>query len=169
MQYDKQSLKSTLIKLTNQLTAKLPNISNTSIEQLKHILVKYDQCFSVNFVRWLNATHMQCKSILAREVCLNNLNCELNENHQAMLNNLVKPIKKSVMFTTRLQSIIHALTFIVEDPHEGLIVMATLENLSLGFIPWMRKASEKIGLDNAKVIYINEILEGRTSSMIANG
>lgn len=148
MQYDKQTLKSTLVKLTAQLTTQLPNISNTPIEQLKHILLKYDQCFAINFVRWLSATHMQCKSAHAREVCLENLNCELNENHQAMLNNLVKPIKKPVIFTTRLQSLIHALTFIVEDPREGLMVMAALENLSLGFVSWMRKAAEKIGLDN---------------------
>ena len=148
MLYTKQSLKLTLVKLTNQLIAQLPDISNTPIEQLEHILLKYDQCFAVNFVRWLSVTHMQCRSKIAREVCLDNLNCELNEDHMTMLNNLIKPIKKTVIFTTRLQSIIHAITSLAEDPCEGLMVMAALENISLGFIPWMRKASEKLGLNN---------------------
>lgn len=121
------------------------------------VLVTYDALIRPNFIPWLVQAWMNCEQRSAKEICRKNLECEVQENHPAMLEAFVRPLSyKRLHWSAYRPEIVHNGEHTAEsiwngcqsDPVYSLAVLATLENASTVFIPWMEKVAKRIGLRN---------------------
>lgn len=116
--------------------------------QMQERLYVYGEVFASRFIPWLAYVLTQCRSEIARAACKDNLLCEINEDHPAMLRRFVAQsnFHPNSYARQRLEScrpILRSVTEMVESsPSWGLMVLAGLENASLAFIPVMRKWGE---------------------------
>jgi hypothetical protein len=159
--------------LRERLQAKLPFMgfhSPTEVEQLKAIFLTYDKVIRHNFIMWMMLVKACCKSDKAKAVCDDNLKCEIGENHPQMLLDFVFPLLKpermggqaserairlALYKAHAIEQDFSCIRLACEEAVTGLIVMATLENLSLAFIPWMKKQANALELQNLKYLEVH--------------
>ena len=142
-------------RFTREVRESLPDIDTMSDEELALVLLAYAHFVAPNFVPWMVRTWINCRSEVAKEACRDNLVCEINEDHPAMLHRFVAPIQE------RYLGICQIIDDCLFDPLavrsmedlmttgkgiDGLVVMAALENTSLVFIPWIEKAAKRLGV-----------------------
>lgn len=135
-----------------RVRAALPDQNGMTDEELALNLVTYREIIGRNFLPWMNYVFTGLTSPVARAICRENALCELAEDHPRMLSNMVDGIDQKVS-EARASMVLHRSTALVKEvrhrcvtsPCEGLAVMATLENASLDFVPWLRAAAVRLG------------------------
>ncbi len=179
------NIRENINNLRKEVVGFLPPIEGTSTERLSEIFLTYDSFIRPNFIMWLMLNKPTLKSEVAIKACEDNLECEINDNHPQLLLNFIEPIiRANIMNEVVIKNVenkiienfglINKITQFSSMPLTGLYVMAILENTSIEFVVWMKKASEKLGLKNKKyldvhgeadILHANEFLNALESEI----
>lgn len=153
----------------------LPDIDTLSNGQLVIVLLAYRYAIEPNFFVWLSEASTKCRSKIALKACEDNVRCEIGEknptdprkqNHRKMLRDFTESLLKrrelssdeGVPCVIRAQADCAIRADLIGSAirHKvinGLLVMALLENGSLSFIEWMRRAAQRLDLIN--LVYLD--------------
>ena len=142
--------------LKANVSGMLPNIPTSSKKRLAYVLLVYRGLIEPNFVPMLTNVWTRCRTEAARKACADNILCEVSEDHPQMLRNFVQPALKYAslsevdLYIRNGDGAMERLNNVTWNRYVptvwGLIVLASLENASLAFIPWLQEAAEKLGV-----------------------
>ncbi len=153
-------------KLRGEVLILLPKIEDTPVDKISEIFLTYDALIRPNFIMWLMLNKPNLKSNVAIKACKDNLDCEITDNHPQMLLNFMEPIIRSninnaevtLAVNEKIKNSLRLISKITElstKSLEGLYIMAILENTSVEFIAWMKKASAKLDLTNKRYLDVH--------------
>ena len=146
-----------------------------SIEEAKNIIKRYVAAIEGNFLPWMSGASISARSIFGKFISDENLYVEIKEDHPGMLRKFSKscnaePNKEDFEYVEKevneLRKIVGELSGI-----KSLAIMATLENTSLVFVPYLKEISKKLHckdsyyLDKhgeADIKHANQFLEALT-------
>lgn len=156
-----------LLQSVESFRQKLPDIKGMELEDLALILMTYEGIIRPNFLAWMAKTWTNCVSSIAASACQDNLLCEVRECHPQMLSTFVNPLRNTLN-NERARSAVRLITREYKingetataaidrlcscdigsgaDGGSGLAVMATLENASIAFVPWLEEAAKRLGI-----------------------
>lgn len=152
-----------------QIRGFLPkNIDDVGFKQLCRIFIAYDRFIRPNFILWLMLTKHAAKTDEGLRVIQENLECEISENHPQLLLDITEQVLKKWGQTQHLNKLtskvgwssdIDQLTEYASGS-TGFFMMTLLENASLEFIPWMKKAAaEQFGITDVKYFDIHGLAD----------
>lgn len=129
--------------------AHLPPITSLSNEQCARIIKRYSAAIGPNFVVWMAAAIVACRSVEGRFAASENVYIEVKDNHPGMLRDFAKrsqaePDPADYTFVAphvdRIQAEISKMSGLYL-----ITLMGVLESTSAEFIPWLAEASRKLG------------------------
>lgn len=139
----------------DRVRAVLPEQNRMTDENLALNLVTYREIIGRNFLPWMAYVFTGLTSPVARAICRENALCELTEDHPLMLRSMMDgmvprvPEARAGMVLRRSSALVKEVRHrCIASPCEGLAVMATLENASLVFVPWLHTAAVRLGSTN---------------------
>jgi len=130
-----------------------------SDDQCRRIIRRYTAGVGSNFVNWLAAGTVSCRSLEARYATAENLLIEIRDDHPGMLRDFAK--SSAAEPETEDYRYAQAEARHVQDrvsEMSGVFLIAlvgTLENVSLDYIPWLGIISERLGNDNMRYVDIH--------------
>lgn len=148
-----------LREATNVVRGMLPSIATLEPETLTEIVLTFADTIRPTFIPLLSLTWLRLISTEAQRACQENLQCEFKENHPAMLDRFVAPLRnEEVNHARRMEAKQRAdalLTFTQRSALYGVSVLALLEHTSAAFIPWLGDAGRKLKLDEFTYIQVH--------------
>ena len=132
-------------------------VQNTDAEIAQRLLA-YNEAVQFNFTRWMINTWPRCQSPEATEACRENLVCEINQHHPAMLARYVAQLPDhhhldGFVFQREVMPCVETIEALTcGSAIDGLLVMAGLENASLDFIPTMNGWGERFGFKDFEYV-----------------
>ncbi len=147
--------------LKEEVRRLLPNPASLKPERLRAIVRTYG-LFADKFVPWLTIVHDAQPPGAGRDVCRDNLICEIEEDHPRLLRQFLAQIEAGERNGTRLgsnidccQPWIMAIDAHCRQPIPGLAVIAGLEHASLAFIPWLKEVARMLKLGEIRYLEIH--------------
>ena len=142
-------LKEKLVSATNEVKNFLPQVSDISKEQAKTIIKRYTAAIEGNFLAWMGGASISARSVVSRFAADENLWVELKDDHPSMLRNFAKCCKAepdSQDFQYVHDKVLKIRNMVGElSGLKNITLMATLENTSASFIPWLAELAQKLG------------------------
>jgi len=137
-----------------EVKAFLPDVNSLSSEDCKRILKRYSAAIAGNFVNWMAATAVACRSVEGRYAAEENVYVEVRDDHSGMLKEFVKnsdarPTQEDYDYVEQFVSGVQ----IEVSKMSGLFLttlMGVLENTSADFVPFLSEASKKLGNTNLR-------------------
>jgi hypothetical protein len=130
-----------------------------SDDQCRRIIRRYAAGVGNNFVKWLAAGTVSCRSLEARYATAENLHIELRDDHPGMLHDFAtssaaEPETDDYRYAHA--EALHVQNHVSEMSGVFLIsLVGTLENVSLDYIPWLGILSKRLGNDNMRYVDIH--------------
>ena len=138
------------VRLLHAYTAEhLPEIDDRKEEELVAIIRTYDTYVRPNFLAWMRSALREVKSSEAVAACADNIACEEQEDHPAMLTAFTAQLSIYPIREVNEEPIIKVVEDLNGHTRSGLqllLMMAGMENASCAFIPWMEKAADRLGM-----------------------
>jgi len=140
-----------------EIRSALPDSDDLTKDECRQIIRRYAAGVGGNFVTWLAAGVVSCRSIEGRYAASENVHIEIRDNHPAMLRRFAEgsgavPSADDYRFAE-----LAALPVQTEVSNmSGLFMIAlvgTLENISLDYIPWLGAISRRLG--NTDMEYVD--------------
>ena len=144
-----QKLKAKMEKATNEVKGFLPSPEKLNKEQITKIIQRYAASIEGNFLSWMGGASISCRSVLSKFAVDENLWVEIKDNHPGMLRKFAKDCKAepnsedyryTEKETNEVREIVAELSGI-----KTITLMATLENTSSAFIPFLAQLGKKLG------------------------
>lgn len=144
----------------------LVDVGTLTDAQLAAVLLTYRMVFARSFTKWMCAVWNGLGQSEARAIVQANLLCEVGQEHPLMLRRLVSPLisgdnpSPAELATGKTYSeLIHTIfeidTVCETMPIAGLVVLTFLENLSQVFIPWLKQAADRLGLEDQEYLAVH--------------
>lgn len=127
--------------------------ANRSLES-RVVIARYTAAMAGNFIAWLGMTYPWLRHERAMFVVLDNLRCEMGGDHRGMLlrfsdNCGASPIYGDHQYVaTKVNLVWTVLSQPTLAGLRGLAILATLEHLSLTFIPELARRAKECGCTN---------------------
>ncbi len=142
-----------------ELRDRLKRLELISIVEAKDIIGRYTAAVEGNFVPWMTAALVYAKSPSGRYAAKENLEVEISDNHQGMLRDFATSAnaEPSLEHYQTVQEEITSMRKLIGKGNglEALTVMATLENTSSIFIPYLADLAKKRGSTNLQYTNIH--------------
>lgn len=142
-------LKEEMAKATNEIREFLPDASKLSKEQAKKIIQRYTAAIEGNFLSWMGGGAISARSVISKFAVDENLWVEIKDNHPGMLRKFAKdcnaePNSEDYRYA---ENEVNAVREIVADLSgiKTITLMATLENTSTAFVPFLAQLGKKLG------------------------
>ncbi|MFA6043077.1 MAG: hypothetical protein WCV85_01790 [Patescibacteria group bacterium] len=136
--------------VANTVGRMLPSVASLTPEQLADIVLTYADTIRPTFIPLLSLTWLRVQSPEAIHACRSNLECEVGEDHPAMLDRFVTPLwEERIDHSRRMQAKQRAgvlLSYAEKSALYGVSVLALLEHTSAAFMPWLADAGRKLQL-----------------------
>lgn len=141
-------LKEKLVFATQQIESFLLPVDKISEDEARTIIKRYTAAIEGNFLAWMGAASVSARSVVSRFAAEENLWVELKEDHPSMLRNFAiccraEPESKDVQYVhdeiLNLRKMVGELSGL-----KNITLMATLENTSIVFIPWLAQLAKKL-------------------------
>ncbi len=141
------------------VAACLPDLTQLSQEQERKIMKRYVAAFEGNFVVWMAAAIVSTRSLQGRYAASENLIVEVRDDHPGMLREFARSMAcepdacdyASIFKAVgRIRQMVSRLSGL-----ECLTLMATIENTSAIFVPWMEKVAKELGSTNLRYLLIH--------------
>ena len=143
----------------NNVKSKLKTIDVFSVEQAKDILARYTAGIEGNFVQWMGAAVIYARSPQGKYAATENLDVEVKENHPAILREFAKSAKAepSLEHYQAVDAVVASMRTLIASGNglEALTVMATIENTSTAFVPYLAGLAKKRGSTNLHYTHIH--------------
>ncbi len=142
-------LKKKLVYATNEVKNFLAPVNDISEDDARKIIKRYTAAIEGNFLSWMGGASISARSIVSRFAADENLWVELKDDHPSMLRNFAKccqaepdsqdfqHVHNEVM---KIRNLVGELSGL-----KNITLMATLENTSVAFIPWLVELAKKLG------------------------
>ncbi len=141
-----------LERVTEQVKIRLKPVEVVSVEEAREIIGRYTAAIEGNFVPWMGAAVIYAKSPQGEYAAKENLDVEIRQNHQGMLREFAKNAnaEPSLEHYQAVDEVVSSMRNLMGRGNglEALTVMATLENTSGGFIPYLAELAKKRGSTN---------------------
>lgn len=133
---------------------RLKPIESVSVIEAKDIIGRYTAAVEGNFVPWMGAALIYARSPQGEYAAKENLGVEIRDNHQGMLREFAKHAgaEPSLEHYQAIDGVVSSMRSLVRRGNglEVLTVMATLENISSVFIPYLAELARKRGSTNLR-------------------
>jgi len=146
------TLKEIFQKQTEQVRKYLGNVEFVSEHDAKRTIAKYTAAIEGNFIPWMSAAVIHSRSLQAEYAAKENLEVELGDDHPGMLRQFSIDAHAEPTLDD-YRSVQDAVKSIRNLSREGsglvaITVIATLENTSAAFIPFLAGLAKKRGSKN---------------------
>lgn len=132
-----------------QLVAKLAGTEKYDDVAARQVIGRYIAAIEGNFVSWMAATAVSCRSLQARFAVEENLYVEMHENHPGMLRSFAKAAGSEPCLEDfqAVQVEVDKIRVLVGEMSglKNLTLMAALENTSAVFIPVLAELARNAG------------------------
>ncbi|HEV2818553.1 MAG TPA: hypothetical protein VGW40_15180 [Allosphingosinicella sp.] len=143
----------------DEIRTRLVSINDLSDDACRRIIRRYTAGVGGNFVNWLAAGTVSCRSLEARYATAENAYIEIQDDHPGMLRDFAKlsgaepetaDYRYAQVEARRIQAEVSKMSgvFIIS-------LVGTLENVSLDYIPWLGAISKRLGNDNMRYVDIH--------------
>jgi len=170
-----KKLKERMIKATNDVKQFLPNPTKLNKEQAIKIIQRYVSAIEGNFLTWMGGASISSRSVISKFAADENLWVEIKDNHPGRLRKFAKDCKaepNSEDFKYVEKEVNGVRKIIAElSGIKAIALMATLENTSAAFIPFLSDLGKKLGCKDltyteihgeADIEHANQFLEALT-------
>ncbi len=168
-------LKDKMKKATNEVASFLLNTKKLNKEQEKKIIQRYTAAIEGNFLSWMGAGSISSRSVISKFAVDENLWVEIKDNHPGMLRKFSKdcgaePNSEDFRYVEKEVNIVRNQVAELSGV-KVITLMATLENTSNVFIPFLAELGSKLGCmdftytdvhGEADVEHANQFLEALT-------
>src|SRR3989344_8007789 len=142
-------LKVKMDKAINEVRSFLPSHQKLSKEQAIKIIQRYTASIEGNFLSWMSGASISVRSVISRFAVDENLWVEIKDNHPGMLrkfaiNCKAEPNSEDYRYSERETNSIRELVSELSGI-KTISLMATLENTSSAFIPFLAELGKKLG------------------------
>lgn len=168
-------LKAKMSKATSEVNNFLPAIEKVSKQQATKIIQRYTASIEGNFLSWMGGASISARSVLSKFAADENLWVEIKDNHPGMLRRFAQDCKAEPNSEDYryAEKEVNEVRRIVADLSgiKTITLMATLENTSSAFIPFLAELGKKVGCTNftytdvhgeADIEHANQFLEALT-------
>ena len=135
-----------------RLRDRLKPIKEVTVTEAKDIIGKYTAAIEGNFVPWMAAAALYARSLQGEYTAKENLAVEIKDNHQGILRTFARCAKAepSLKHYQAVEKAVASMRNFIGKGNglEALTVMATLENTSTVFIPYLAELARKRGSIN---------------------
>lgn len=136
-------------------------IDQLTEQQIAHILLTLKISVS-RFVSWMSATWAVCQSPIARKELVDNINCEVNEDHVAMLDRFVSQsyaFSDQPKISPTLQELISFLTLHTGSALSGLVILGGMEYVSKIGMDWLSQAGKKLKFKDMEYAEVHQVVD----------
>ena len=127
-------------------------VGDLSIKQARDIIGTYRVAIEPNFIPWMQRAYETAKSEVARRVILENIQDEVSQDHPEMLRDFSS--SSGITLSTEHYALVSKPVldmwslFVNNCGLTNVAVAATLENISLKFIPYLAELGKRVGCNN---------------------
>jgi len=130
----------------------LKPVQTISEIEARAIIGRYVAAVEGNFVPWMSAATLYCRSPQGKFAAMENLDVEIRGNHPGMLRSFAKSSNSEPTLKdyNDVQEGVDLMRIFVSKANglEILTIMATLENVSSVFVPFLEKLAVKLGSED---------------------
>jgi hypothetical protein len=157
---------------TKEVMKFLPDAEDISKEHARKIIQRYTAAIEGNFLTWMGAGTISARSVISKFAIDENLWVEIRDNHPGMLRRFSRSCKAEPNSDDfrYVEKEVNEVRKIIADLSGIKIItlMATLENTSAAFIPFLAQLGRKLGCEDftytdvhgkADIKHANQFLE----------